>query len=66
MSALVLTPLDDDLWELTYLDDVVGWIEKIQPAGRRVSIYQVETPRGEIRHTYSLRLARNLLLELYS
>ena len=66
MSALVLTSIDDDLWELTYHGDVMGWIQKVQPEGRRVEVYQAETPRGEIRHAYSLNQARNTLVELYA
>ena len=66
MSALCLTQQDDDLWELSFCGDLVGWIRRFQPEGRRVCLYQAETPRGEIRHCYSLNQARNTLLELYA
>jgi hypothetical protein len=65
MNTLVLVKIDDDLWELTYRGDVMGWIQKVQPEGRRVEVYQSETPRGEIRHAYSLNQARAALAELY-
>lgn len=66
MSALTLTQQDDDLWELSYLGSIVGWIQRVQPEGRRVTLYQAETPRGQIRHCYTLSQARNTLLELYA
>ena len=66
MSALVLTPIEDGVWELTFCGELVGWIRKVQPEGRRVEVYQSETPRGEIRHAYSLNQARNILVELYA
>jgi hypothetical protein len=65
MDTLVLVKVDDDLWELTYRGNLMGWIRKVQPEGRRVEVYQAETPRGEIRHAYSLNQARDALAELY-
>jgi len=66
VSALVLTPIEDGVWELTFCGELVGWIRKVQPEGRLVEVYQAETGRGEVRHTYSLNQARNILLELYA
>jgi hypothetical protein len=66
VSALVLEQVEDCMWELSFCGELVGWIRKFKNDSRNMWIYQVETPRGEIRHCYLLSQARNTLLELYA
>lgn len=55
----------DNIWIVTYNDTEIGWITPITYANRDNTHYRAVSVHGQMKHTYSLGLAKSFIMAEY-
>ena len=55
----------ENLWTVTYNGDEIGWITPITYANRDSTHYRAVSVHGQMKHTYTLGLARSFIMAEY-